>query len=163
MGSEARFDEVFRRSYPRVLGYCLRRAPEPIAHDATAEVFAIAWRRRRDLPADDGAVAWLLAIARRVLANELRGQRRRSRLAVTISANAVDASADAPDSPVTRALDDLAPDDQEVLRLVYWDDLSHAEIAQVLGISVNAVAVRVHRARSRVKARLDEETRCRPT
>jgi len=163
VGSTARFDEVFRLSYQRVLGYCLRRAPEPIAHDATAEVFAIAWRRRRDLPDDDGAVAWLLAIARRVLANELRGQRRRNRLAATVSTTGVDASADASDSSVTRAMAALLPDDQEVLRLVYWDDLSHTEIAQILDLSVNAVAVRVHRARTRVKARLEEETRCQPT
>lgn len=140
---------MFRLSYPRVLGYCLRRAPEPIAHDATAEVFAVAWRRRRDLPDDDGAVPWLLAIARRVLANEMRGQRRRDRLATSISVTRVDASADASDDPVTRALDCLATDDRELLRLVYWDDLSHAEIALVLDISVNAVAVRVHRARTR--------------
>ena len=53
--------------------------------------------------------------------------------------------------------------DQELLRLVYWDGLSHAEIAPVLDISVNAVAVRVHRARTRVKARLEEENKCRPT
>jgi RNA polymerase sigma-70 factor (ECF subfamily) len=162
VSSKARFDEVFHLSYQRVLGYCLRRAPEAIAHDATAEVFAIAWRRRRDLP-DGRAMGWLLAIARRVIANEMRGQRRRDRLVVTISVTDVDASADASNHAVTRALDSLAPDDQEVLRLAYWDGLSHAEIAQVLGVSANAVAVRVHRARTRVKARLEEETRCRPT
>jgi RNA polymerase sigma-70 factor (ECF subfamily) len=162
VGSKARFDEVFRLSYQRVLGYCLRRAPEAIAHDATAEVFAIAWRRRHDLP-DDGAIGWLLAIARRVLANEMRGQRRRDRLVASISVADVDASADASDHPVTRALEGLPADDQEALRLAYWDDLSHAEIAQVLGISTNAVAVRVHRARTRVKARLEEKIKCRPT
>jgi RNA polymerase sigma-70 factor (ECF subfamily) len=162
VGSTARFDAVFRLSYQRVLAYCLRRAPEPMAHDATAEVFAVAWRRRRDLPDDDGAVPWLLAIARRVLANEMRGARRRDRLAMTVAAEP-DPSADASDFPVTSALDDLPEDDREVLRLVYWDDLSHAEIAQVLGISVNAVGVRAHRARARVKARLEQETRCQPT
>ncbi|WP_428122721.1 RNA polymerase sigma factor [Candidatus Poriferisodalis sp.] len=35
--------------------------------------------------------------------------------------------------------------------LVAWEELSHAEIGQVLGISPNASAIRVHRARKRLQ------------
>jgi RNA polymerase sigma-70 factor, ECF subfamily len=163
VSSAAQFDAVFRSTYRRVFAYCLRRAPEPIAQDATAKVFSIAWRRRRDLPSDEAAVAWLLAIARRVIANELRGQQRRDRLLLRLSSSPATASAAAPDLTVKQALDELSPDDREVLRLVYWDELSHVDVAQVLGISVNAVAVRVHRARARFKAQIEQEARCRPT
>jgi RNA polymerase sigma-70 factor (ECF subfamily) len=47
------------------------------------------------------------------------------------------------------ALSRLSDADQELLRLVAWEELDHAEIAQVLGVSVNAVAIRLHRARAR--------------
>ena len=40
----------------------------------------------------------------------------------------------------------------EALRLVAWDGLSHQDAARVLDCSVNAVAIRVHRARSALKA-----------
>jgi RNA polymerase sigma factor (sigma-70 family) len=45
----------------------------------------------------------------------------------------------------------LRPAEREALALVHWDELSHAEAAQVLGCSVNAVAIRVHRAKARLR------------
>ena len=43
---------------------------------------------------------------------------------------------------------DLDPTALEIVRLAYWDGLNHAEIGAVLGLSTNAVAVRLHRARA---------------
>ena len=53
------------------------------------------------------------------------------------------------------ALGALRETDREILMLVAWEELSHAEIAQVLGISANAVAIRTHRARKRLSDRID--------
>ena len=47
------------------------------------------------------------------------------------------------------ALGTLSEDDQELLKLVAWEELSHGEIAASLGITTNAVAIRLHRARQR--------------
>jgi DNA-directed RNA polymerase specialized sigma24 family protein len=55
------------------------------------------------------------------------------------------------------ALATLSPADQELLRLVAWEELGNREVAQVLGISANAVAIRLHRARSRFAAALDRQ------
>jgi RNA polymerase sigma-70 factor (ECF subfamily) len=169
---EERFDALFRSTYRRILGYCLRRAPEAVAHDITAEVFSVAWRRRADLPVEDEAIAWLIAIARRLLANEERGRRRRERLRARLFVlSSGPPSRDRRDevhSPLKVALDSLSSGDREIIALSYWDQLSHAEIAEVLDITDNAVAVRLHRARERLKQRLlqstpEEEDRCRPT
>jgi RNA polymerase sigma-70 factor (ECF subfamily) len=43
-----------------------------------------------------------------------------------------------------------------VLRLAYWDELSHRDIATVLGISAGAVTTRLHRARERLRECLVE-------
>jgi RNA polymerase sigma factor (sigma-70 family) len=48
----------------------------------------------------------------------------------------------------------LRPAEREALTLVLWDELSHAEAAEVLGCSVNAVAIRVHRAKARLRGAL---------
>jgi len=48
----------------------------------------------------------------------------------------------------------LAPGEREALQLVHWERLSHAEAAAVLGCSANAVAIRVHRARTRLREEL---------
>jgi RNA polymerase sigma-70 factor (ECF subfamily) len=50
------------------------------------------------------------------------------------------------------ALANLAEPDQEVLRLVGWEELTVAEAATVLGCTRTAAAVRLHRARRRLAA-----------
>lgn len=62
----------------------------------------------------------------------------------------------ATEEPALDALARLSASDQEVLRLVAWEELTHAQIADVLGISVNAVAIRLHRARQRFAATLPQ-------
>jgi RNA polymerase sigma-70 factor (ECF subfamily) len=57
--------------------------------------------------------------------------------------------------PVLRALARLSETDREVLRLVAWEELSHTEIATVLGLSTANVSVRLHRARNRLARELD--------
>jgi RNA polymerase sigma factor (sigma-70 family) len=48
------------------------------------------------------------------------------------------------------ALNQLRPEDQEVLRLAWWEELSHAEIGGLLGCSTQAASQRIHRATGRV-------------
>lgn len=55
---------------------------------------------------------------------------------------------------VREAIEQLRPVDREVLQLVLWDGLSHAEAGQVLGCSSNAVALRLHKAKERLRAAL---------
>jgi DNA-directed RNA polymerase specialized sigma24 family protein len=49
------------------------------------------------------------------------------------------------------ALQKLRPLDREILLLVVWDQLTHAEAAQVLGCTVNAVALRLSKAKARLR------------
>lgn len=59
---------------------------------------------------------------------------------------------------VQRALSRLRPLDQEVLRLIEWDDLTQASAAALLGCSRAALAVRIRRARTRFAKALDIES-----
>ena len=152
----ARFEALFERCHRPLLAYAVRRCPTLAdAEDAVAEVFVVAWRRLDDVPQGDEALLWLFGVARRTLANQRRGRLRLLRLQSRLEQTADRSPSVEPDQ--TAALDALArlsASDQELLRLVAWEDLSHAEMAQVLGISVNAVAVRLHRARARYAAAL---------
>ena len=152
----AHFDALFTAYRSRVLAYALRRSAEPgDAEDVVAETFAVAWRKLDAIP--DDPLPWLYAVARRVLANQRRGSGRRerllSRLRVTDVATPWQLGEDR-DGPVFAALATLSPADQEVLRLVAWEGLHNPEIADVLGITTNAVAIRLHRARARFAAAL---------
>ena len=148
-----RFEAAFETHHRAVLAYALRRTSTVAdAEDAVAETFAVGWRRCDRLPEPDVALPWLLAIARRVLANQHRGAGRRLRLGHLLRAEAPRTPAvPAPDrdSPAIEALSRLPADDQELLRLLAWEGLKQAEAGVVLGISANAVAIRLHRARRR--------------
>jgi RNA polymerase sigma-70 factor (ECF subfamily) len=63
------------------------------------------------------------------------------------------------DGPAFVALASLSPADQEILRLVAWEELGNQQIATVLGITPNAVAIRLHRARTRFADALARESR----
>ena len=148
-GDWASFEAIFERHHRSILAYCLRRTRiEADAEDLTAEAFAVAWRRRRDIPVDPGP--WLYGIARRVIANHRRGAGRWERLLDRLRSEPR-RTGPGP-SGAGLALDALArlsEDDQELLKLVAWEELSHAEIAASLAITTNAVAIRLLRARRR--------------
>jgi RNA polymerase sigma factor (sigma-70 family) len=161
----AAFDAFYRHHAGAVLAYLLRRSRSVAdAQDALAETFLVAWRRPDQVPAEDAANLWLYGVARRVLANQRRGDRRRRQLAARLEADTglrmVPGPSEAGDaSDVLRALARLGDRDREVLRLAAWEGLSHAEIATILGFSENASAVRLHRARRRLKQAYAKEIR----
>jgi RNA polymerase sigma-70 factor (ECF subfamily) len=55
---------------------------------------------------------------------------------------------------VRRAIDELAPEEREVVRLQHLDGLTHAEIAERLGIPLGTVKSRSYRAHRQLAARL---------
>jgi RNA polymerase sigma-70 factor, ECF subfamily len=145
-----RFQALYEENYHRVLGYALRRVGREDAADVVAETFLVAWRRLDDVPAGRGARLWLYGTARRVLANQQRGKRRRERLSERIRAEPVLRAGPTPDpgfETASAAFAALRTADRDVLALVAWEGLDAGEIAQVLGCSRNAARIRVHRAR----------------
>ena len=157
---EERFSTLFADTNLALLAYAVRRVADPAdAADVVAETYLVAWRRIGDVPSGDGARPWLFGVARRVLANFYRGERRRSALADRLRASLVEV-VPPPDagprtgSDVETALAGLDENDQEILRLVAWEELARDEIAIALGLSRTAVRVRLHRARRRLAARM---------
>lgn len=154
----SRLEELFEAHERRVFAYALRRTPTPAdAEDAAAETFTIAWRKINQVP--DDALPWLLGVARRVIANQRRGSQRRSwlfeKLGRQVASEPISPGAiDPGEGPALVALARLRPDDQELLRLVAWDELDQRSIGLMLGISANAVAIRLHRARGRFRDEL---------
>ncbi|MCI3271493.1 RNA polymerase sigma factor [Streptomyces cylindrosporus] len=161
--AEHRLRALYAAHYGRVLNFARRRAADPdAAQDAAAETFLVAWRRIDKVPREaEEALPWLYAVARNILANQARGERRGGRLAVRLGRTAPVAAA-APDHAggvvealhVRAALAALSQRDQETLRLIGWDGLDTAAAARVVGCSARAFAVRLHRARRRLEREL---------
>ncbi|MCC5580474.1 sigma-70 family RNA polymerase sigma factor [Microtetraspora sp. AC03309] len=159
MGADphGRFVEIYEHAYEPILGYVLRRCRDPEdAADVVAETFTIAWRRVEELPDGDEARLWLYGVARRVLANHRRGELRREQrteaLREHLASLSLLAHARSPEedfSPVGRVFRTLSDGDRELLSLAAWERLDTGQLATTLGISRNAVRIRLHRARKR--------------
>jgi RNA polymerase sigma-70 factor (ECF subfamily) len=156
-----RFERLYEEHASAVLRYCLRRVrTSALADDACSETFLVAWRRLDDVPPE--ARPWLLAVARRVVANLLRGDGRRealrARLVVAPTAW-LDCSDSREDERLEAALAALSEADREALTLVYWDGLTTAEAAKAMSTTPAAIRVRLYRARRRLELKL-RERRC---
>jgi RNA polymerase sigma factor (sigma-70 family) len=154
---ERAFRRVYATHFDAVLGYALRRVDRPEdAGDVTAETFLVAWRRLAHAPAEPELRPWLYGVARRVLANRRRGERRRSalgeRLRRELRAHVPDTSDEVVQrADVTAAMRRLSARDQEVLELHLWEALESREIAEVLGLTTAVVRPRLSRARARLR------------
>lgn len=158
----ARFEDLYQHCRPAVLGYVLRRCTSPEdAADAIAETFLTAWRRLDDIPAGEGRRLWLYGVARRVLANQRRGERRRfaltQRLITELAEMPKPAETAGALANLTAAFKRLSDSDREILSLEGWEGLDAGEIAAVLGCSRNAARIRLHRARRRLAQQLNQQ------
>jgi RNA polymerase sigma-70 factor (ECF subfamily) len=158
-----RFEALYLEHYRSIYGYVLRRVPGSAIEcdDLVSDIFAVAWRRLDAVPPAPEERLWLFGVARRRLLELYRSNSSRRRLLSRLTAQPY-SEVPAPSLPdpvhaqLHKALDELRPLDRETLLLVVWDGLSHAEAAAVLGCSVNAVALRIRRAKARLRGVLEQ-------
>lgn len=156
---EERFTALYRRHVADIERYVRRRAADTSVLDVVSEVFTVAWRRLGVVP--DPALPWLYGVARRVIANNVRGAHRadrlRDRLSVVDTSTPDHSEAVAGRLTVAAAFDELPETDREVLRLIAWEGLSIRDAATAAGCGKAAFAMRLHRARHRLRRALDAQ------
>lgn len=148
------FRAIYAEHYDAVLRYAWRRVGADAAPDLAAEVFTVVWRRLDQVPANK-VLPWLYGVARKVVANHVRGAARTEYKAgqwagqATVSRDIADEVAVRHE--VRRAWLSLGESDREVLALIGWEGLNVREAAQALGCTAATFSVRLHRARSRLR------------
>jgi RNA polymerase sigma-70 factor (ECF subfamily) len=162
-GDEAAFALVYDTLAPRLFGYLLRRTRNPEdAADLLQQVMLHIHRGRGDFIAGAEVTPWAFAIARRLLVDSLR----RRGPGEWAGGGAIDSRAS--ESPgadelvhvrevagqIQRTLAQLPPTQRVAFQLVKEDGLSLAEAARVLGTSVGAAKLRMHRAYETLRAAL---------
>lgn len=144
------FEQLVREHGTAVYRYVARRAARDDAEDLAADVLAVAWRRRDDVP-EGAELPWLYRTAGFVVANHHRKGR-----PVPVGELPDEIDDDDPamravqDDRVRRALATLSPRDRQVLLLHAWDGVSGEDLARVLGISRGGADAALSRARSRL-------------
>lgn len=157
--AQERFERVFNSCHYAVCAYATRRVAPEAVQDVVSETFLVAWRRYAELEGDP--LPWLFGIARRVVANQLRGSARRDALRKRLHAESqilgYGPLSNGRDPKLLDALAELSERDREALMLIAWEELDHQAAASVMGCSTTAFSVRVHRARRRLANALRSE------
>ena len=160
------YEQLFRTHYRSVEDYVRSRFSSLDCDAVLSKTFEVAWRRLEDIPAESPR-GWLIAVARNCARNEQRGSRRRRQRLDDYAA--VIQLPDLEPPPISRdtfesfrqAFGKLSPSDREVLLLADWDGLIGDDLGAALGVSKSTAAVRLHRARARLRAYFTEEDESR--
>jgi RNA polymerase sigma-70 factor (ECF subfamily) len=162
LGERAAFDELIRRWAEPLRRYALRVVGETGAADELAqEIWLGVLQGMRRLQDPLRFRSWLFGIAHRRLMDHLRGRYAAPDGAVEV-AEEIDAGLPDPDRDLEareleRGLQRLPAFEREVLSLFYLEELSLAEVAQVLAIPVGTVKSRLFRARKLLRLEITGE------
>lgn len=162
-GSEEALERAYRRWSPMVHSVALRATGNAEdAADVTQTVFVDAWRGHARFSPQAGTLpGWLMTITKRRIADHWEARSRRER-----SQHAAEAVAELPVAPppadliasqvvVADELGRLGEPALSILRMAFWDDLTHTQIAARLDLPLGTVKSHIRRSLNRLRDRME--------
>jgi RNA polymerase sigma-70 factor (ECF subfamily) len=154
---DAAFEEIFRAHRGRVFALCQRLcASRALAEDAFQETFLDVYKGLRSFRGESQLGTWIYRIAMRTALRVRARHPAPVDLDFDLAGVAPHDALDARDRArrVQAALDALPAEQRVVVALFAVDGLSHAEIADILGIPEGTVWSRLHKGRKALAAAL---------
>lgn len=165
-GDRAAFAQLFSSYAPRVKSYLLRLgAHGALAEDMAQDALLSVWRRAASYdPQKAGASTWIFVIARNCWIDKLRRERVELAYRSSLYDGEDSAPEDGPDRElesgedqgrVRAALEVLSEDQKAVVRLSFFEDRPHSEIADALALPLGTVKSRLRLAMAKLRAQLE--------
>jgi RNA polymerase sigma-70 factor (ECF subfamily) len=167
-GDEDAFCELYAAYKNRLIYFAMRfLKSREYAEDIFQDAFAVVWQGRRFINPDASFSAYLYTIVRNRILNQLRDLSNQDKLREQILSQAVNYTNETKDEIIandlrqfiSRALQQLTPRQREIFQMSRERQMSHREIAEVLGISVNTVQESISISLRTLRTYL--ESRCR--
>lgn len=156
------FDRFYGETAGGLHAYVSRMSGSPVLADDIVQDAYVRFLRASSTPDEERAArAYLFRIARNLFRDHLRREDARERRRGRAVEDGWPAAGSPDPSPgcgidVHRALRELRPRDREVLWLAHVVEMSHREIAEVIGVAEGSVKVLALRARRRFRSVLEE-------
>jgi RNA polymerase sigma-70 factor (ECF subfamily) len=166
-GREDAIGTLYARYAPMVFGMAAHALDRPTAEEIVQDVFVSVWKNAGSFDPKRGPVKpWLLQIAHYRIANELRTRSRRPRTEPDPEGARLSGLPDpTPDqadlawndyrqAALRRALEELPPPQRQALGLAFFEELSHGEIASVLGLPLGTAKSRLRAGLAALRGKL---------
>lgn len=171
-GDEQAFEQLLSEHEKSVYNLCLRMTKNPEdALDVSQEVFLRVWKSLGSYQYDAAFSTWLFRIASNACIDFLRARKRRQEASLTVEdeQNGEEKELDMPDPApmpeqallqkeqrrqVLAAMDELPPDQREILQLRVVEALPYEQIAEILNVKLGTVKSRLARAREQLRKNL---------
>ena len=158
-GDPHAFRALFREYYPRILGYALKRCPNPADAETVAQetMFAV-WKGSASYGERSSVATWIFGIARNKVVDVLRKQGREIPTPPEMLTLASDGglAGSLERERVEWALEQLTVEHREVVLLTFHHGLSYNDIAHTLDIPEGTVKSRMYYARKKLRSILEE-------
>jgi RNA polymerase sigma factor (sigma-70 family) len=154
------FEALYRAARDDVFAYVATLLHDRgAAEDVTALAFERAYRKRTSYHPERGSQrSWLFGIARNAALDELRRRKRTAPLEAEPVAPDDDMDRALRRAAVRTALAELPARDRELVALKFHAGLDNSELAEVLGVSVSNAGTRLHRALTKLREILDDQS-----
>lgn len=131
------------------------------AEDVTQRTFVSAWTSRSQFDSERASLStWLIAIAKYRIADAHAVRGRVARLDQALRETAIEAVEDPTDLAdtlmVAQELEMLEPDARQVVRLAFFDDLTHVQIAERMQMPLGTVKSHLRRSLTRMRTRMED-------
>lgn len=164
-GDRDAFEKLYRAYAPRLFRYLFSMTGDAsTSEELTNDVMIAAWKGAPNFRGESRVSTWLFGIAHHKALNELRKKH-----PVTVEDEEASQMADSAESPeqvvqrhgleqtVRGALQELSPDQREVVELTFYHGLSYQEIAEIVQSPVNTVKTRMFYAKKKLQDVLGRE------
>jgi len=173
---ECDFEQLYADYQPRIRRYLARLVGEPDAEDLTQTVFLKVNQALKDFRGESTISTWIYRIATNTATDWVRGaafKQAIQQVPADVFSGGEQASHTAwrhdalpradhmlirreMNQCIRQVVEALSEHYREVLALSEFEGLANADIADILGVSLDTVKIRLHRARGRLKKALED-------
>ena len=157
-GDEDAVRDLYALYGQRLYAYALRLRNDPAtAEDVTQNTLVTAWRTARTFRGEGRLIAWLLGIVHHTAMKSLRGS---TNYLDDVAEETISADQPSPEEQaqvkderrwVRQGMQSLSPEHRAVLELIFYQELTINEVAQVLDVPLGTVKSRLSYARTHLR------------
>lgn len=154
-GNKERFDQMFRDNRDRIYRLCCLYTSDPdFRKDLMQEIFIKVWENIDKFRGEAAVSTWIYRIAINTCLTHIALLKKESKMRDEFDSEEWNQTSDNPDHQqqmdwMVKCINKLEPADRSLISL-YLEDLSHRDIAEILGLTEGNVRVKIHRAKQRL-------------